>query len=271
MLGIDLQGVALSGVVLQGVAHRVQGAVAGALHRGFPAVAEEGDNGLYAIVRGGEVHVGDSQGAADIEIAVHENGQHVLRFQLPVVVVGDSLALVAQVLPHLRRQDVAVGLLQQIPDAALAALGVDPDHVGIVGAVDVPGIHGKVGHRPLVEILFLTPGHALGNGVLVGAGEGGEYQRARVGAALVDVHPGAILVGLADGGHVGEVQHRIHPVGVHVHGQGDDVHVSGAFAVAKEGALHPVGARQQGQLRVRHAGAPVVVGMQGQRHVLPVF
>ena len=122
-----------------------------------------------------------------------------------------------------------------------------------------------------MEILFLPPGHALGDGILVGAGEGGEDQRTGVGTALVDVHPGAFLVGLADGGHIGEVQLRVNAVGVHIHGQGDNVYVSSALAVAEEGAFHPVGSGQQRQLRIGNAGAPVIVRMQGDGDILPVL
>ena len=63
----------------------------------------------------------------------------------------------------------------------------------------------------------------------------------------------------------------IHPVAVHVHGQGDGVHVAGALAVAEEAALDPLGAGQHRQLRVRHAAAPVVVGVGGEDDGIPVL
>ena len=242
-----------------------------ALHRGFPTVAHEGDDGLHTAVILGEVQARNGERAADVQIAVHEDSQNVLGFQLPVVVVRHGLALVTQMLTHLGRQNVAIGLFQKVADAALAGLGVDPDDISIVSPTDVLRIHGQVGNRPAVEVLFFPPLHPLGNGILMGAGESGEDQRARVGAALIDVHPGAVLIGLADGGHIGEVQLRVHAVGVHIHCQSDDIHVAGALAVAEQGALHPVGACQQGQFGIRHAGAPVVVGVQGECHVLPVL
>ena len=64
---------------------------------------------------------------------------------------------------------------------------------------------------------------------------------------------------------------RVNAVGVHVQCQCDNVYVAGALAVAEEGALHTIRACQQSQFGIGHAGAPVVVGMQGQGHMLPVL
>src|SRR5699024_1793632 len=104
--------------------------------------------------------------------------------------VGDGLDLVAQVLPRLGGQVVAVVLLQHKADAALAALAVDADDVGVVGAADVVGGDGDVGAGPAVLAGGLAVGHALGDGVLVAAREGREHQLGGVGGPLVDVHPG---------------------------------------------------------------------------------
>ena len=57
-------------------------------------------------------------------------------------------------------------------------------------------------------------------------------------------------------------------MGEHIHGQRDDVHVSGAFTVAEQGAFNAVAAGEQPQLCVRHAGSPVIVGMQGQNYAV---
>ena len=115
----------------------------------------------------------------------------------------------------------------------------------------------------------LAVGHALGDGVLVAAREGREHQLAGVGGPLVDVHPGHPLIQLADGGHVRKVQLGVHAVAVHIHGQGDGVHVAGALAVAEQAALDPLGPRQDGQLGAGHAGAPVVVGVGGEDDAVP--
>ena len=105
----------------------------------------------------------------------------------------------------------------------------------------------------------------------MGTGESREYQRACIGCALIDVHPGAFFVGFHDGGHIGKIEIRFHAVGEHIHGQRNNIHIAGAFAVSEQGALHPVGAGKQRQLRIGYARAPVIVGMQGEGHILPVF
>ena len=60
-------------------------------------------------------------------------------------------------------------------------------------------------------------------------------------------------------------------MGVHVQRQGDNVHIAGALAVAEEGALHPLAAGQYAHFSVGYSAAPVVVGVQRQNHIFPVF
>ena len=101
------------------------------------------------------------------------------------------------------------------------------------------------------------------------AGEGGEHQLAGVGLPVAHGHLGAPLKHLADLVDVGEVQLGVHALGVHIHSQGHDVHVSGALTVAEQGGLHPVRAGQQAHLGGGHAAAPVVVGMEGDDGAVP--
>ena len=208
---------------------------------------------------------------AAVEEGILEDAQHLVCAQLLVAVVGNALDLVAQRLTHLGRQIVAEVLLQHKADAALAALAVDADDVGVVGAADVVGVHRDVGAGPAVLAMLLAVGHALCNGVLMAAGEGGEHQLTGVGGALVNVHPGHPLVGGADVRHIREVQLGVHAVAVHVHGQCHRVHVAGALAVAKQAALYPLCTRQHGQLCAGYAGAAVVVGMGGDDDAVAVF
>ena len=51
---------------------------------------------------------------------------------------------------------------------------------------------------------------------------------------------------------------------VHIHGDGNDVHVARALAVAEQRALHAVRAGQQAQLGGGHAAAPVGVRVQAE-------
>ena len=211
----------------------------------------------------------DGNGQVLVLVLMGEGQQDVLGGELLVGPVGDVLDVVAHLLGHFLGQVVAEVVLQDVGDAALAGLAVDADDVGLVLPVHVLGVQGQVGDGPVGFVPLLPELHALGDGVLVGAGEGGEDQLAGVGLAVAHVHAGELFIELHDVGHVGEVQLGVHTVGEEVHGHGDDVHVAGALAVAEEGALNAVAPCQQGQLAGGYAGAPVVVGMDGDDDVFP--
>ncbi len=119
--------------------------------------------------------------------------------------------------------------------------------------------------------MLLAVGHALGDGVLMTAREGGKDQLSGVGCALIDVHSGHTLINFADLRHVGEIQIRIDPVAVHVHCEGDSIDISGALAVTEQTALHALCACQNCQLRTGDACAAVVVGMGRDDHAVAVF
>ena len=61
-------------------------------------------------------------------------------------------------------------------------------------------------------------GDPLVDGVLMRTGKGGEHQFSRVGMPGIHLHVGAVLVDLFHMVHVGEIQSRVHPLGVQVHG-----------------------------------------------------
>lgn len=155
---------------------------------------------------------------------------------------------------------------EQVGDSAFAGLRVDADDL-LVRTPDVRRVDGQVGHGPGslpgAHAGFLglprVVGHALGDGVLVGARERRVHEFAAVGVPGVDREPVAVLHHVADGVDVGEVDHRIDPLRVQVEGQGDQVDVPGALAVAEQTALDPLGARQHGEFGTGDAGAAVVV------------
>ena len=101
----------------------------------------------------------------------------------------------------------------------------------------------------------------------MGAAERCKDQLSAVRRTLIDVHSGDTLINLNDLRHIGEVQLRIHALRIHVQCQRDNIHITGALAVAEQGALDTVAARQQSQLAVCHCTAAVVVGMQGDDNV----
>ncbi len=95
---------------------------------------------------------GTLRGLLWLRISGLKDVEHFLDAQLAVLVIADILDAVAQILAHLGRRVVAVVLLQQEPDAALAALAVDADDVGVVGAADIVGVDRDIGAGPAVEL-----------------------------------------------------------------------------------------------------------------------
>ena len=118
----------------------------------------------------------------------------------------------------------------------------------------------------LVQIL-----QTLLDGVLVGAGEGGVDQIARVRMARVDRQVGAVLHRATDLVDVGEVDLGVDALGEQVHAQGDQVHVAGALAVTEQAALDAIAAGHQGQLGRGRRRAAVVVRVQRDGDVLTVI
>ena len=270
VLGVSFQVEVHAGGALDSVCHSIQTAIT---HRGDHlalTVQIQRDGGGDAVDLC-KVGLDDRQGLGLVEEGILEDVEHFACAQLLVAVVGHALDLVAQRLAHLGGQVVAVVLFQHEADAALTALAVDADDVGVVGAADVVGVHRDIGAGPAVVALLFAVGHALCNGVLMAAREGGEHQLAGVGGALVDVHPGDPLIGGADGGHIGEVQLRVYAVAVHIHGESHSVHVAGALAVAEEAALHPLSACQNGQLCTGDAGAAVIMRVGGDDDAVAVL
>ena len=113
--------------------------------------------------------------------------------------------------------------------------------------------------------------HALGNGILMGTGEGCKYKSSAVGASHIDVHAGVLLVLCRNLRHIGEIQLRINALGIHIHGQCHDIHVTSTLAVSKKGSLDTISACKNSHLGIADAAAAVVVGMQGNDNVVSVF
>ena len=241
------------------------------LHAGRLSVLRKGDIGVDAVRHPVEIHMGNGNGRIVQEVMTAEDIQDLARLQLLVLPVGDRLAQIAQVLPHTGGKHVTVSLLQQISDAALAALGVDPDHVGVVGAVDIVRVDRNIGHAPALQLFFLPVLHALGDSVLMTARESGKHQRTGIGRTGVHVHPGALFVHLRKVRHIRKIKLRIHAVGIHIHGKRDDIHVSGALSVAEKRSLHPVGTGKKRKLGIGNAGTSVVVRVKRKGNKFPVL
>ena len=172
-----------------------------------------------------------------------------------------------------RQVELVLGL-EQVGDAALAGLAVDPDD-RLVGAAHVLGVDRQVrrlpGHLADGDALLGGPPlevlEALLDGVLVGAGERRVDEVAGVRVARVDRQLGAVLDGPAHLVDVGDVDLRVDALAEQVHRQGDQADVAGALAVAEQAALDPVGAGHHRQLGGGDGGAAVVVRVQADHRV----
>lgn len=264
VFGIGIQGVFQTQSLFQGVVHGVDAAVALTEELVFLSVHSHGHccPHLLAlhVVRIVEFH----HRSLLVEIGFIKNPVHFIGFQLGMGMIGDRFYGVSEVLPHLRGHVVAIGGFQNVADAAFAGLGVDPDHIRVIGAGYIMGINGQIRHGPLIGAVFFPVVHAFGNGILMAAGERREDQTAGIGLPGRYLHVGDPFVHLADLRHVREIQFRVHTVGVHVHGKCHRIHVARPLAVAEQTAFHSLCPGQERQLRIGNACAPVVVGMGGE-------
>ena len=202
------------------------------------------------------LEVADRDGRGAVEVLAAEHLEDLGRREFGALGVGDVVHDAADLLVHGFRQGVAELVLQHVGDAAFAGLGVDADDRA-VAAADIGRVDRDVEHVP--RLARFPGGPGLLDGVLVRAAESSESQLAGVRLARRHLEAGAALVDLADAVDVAEVQTRMNAVGVQVQGDGDDVEVAGAFAVAEERALDAVGAREEREFGRGDAGAPVVV------------
>src|SRR5699024_9378819 len=236
------------------------------------AVPGRGDLSAFQLepAPGGEPVVGGGR-----QVLVGEDLPDPFGAHLPAIGVGVALHDPGELDLQPPRQVQVPGGAQQVGHTALAGLGVDPDH-RLVVAAHVLGVHRQVGHVPrhggLVSAgggdLLLPQGEALLDRGLVRAGESGVHQVPAVGVPRVYVHLGAVHHRATDLVDVGEVDHRIHTLGVQVHAQGDQVHVAGALPLSEQAPFHPVGAGHHGQFRGCHGGAAVVVRVHREGDVL---
>ncbi len=113
--------------------------------------------------------------------------------------------------------------------------------------------------------------HAFVDCVLMGAGESGKYQIARIGVAGMHLHFGALFIYLADMAYIAEIQFRIHTLGIHIHGYVHDIRISGTLTIAEERTFHTFSASHNSQLRCCCSAASVIMGMEADNSGFPVF
>ena len=242
-------------------------------HRDRLAVDEQlGGEGRHVVVVGGDLVAAQLRASAPRAGRSSVNASHISTgADLGAGVLGDGLDALGELDLQPTGQGEAVLGLHDVGHAALARLAVDPDD-GLVGAADVGRVDGQVGHVPDLVVVAaagglgvgVERGEALLDGVLVRAGERGVDEVADVGVALVHRQPVAVLGHAAQRVDVADVELGVDALAEQVHGQGDDVDVAGALAVAEQRALDPVGAGQHAQLGRGHRAAAVVVRVQRQ-------
>ena len=266
-----LQGVFLSGILTERIVDGAECTVAFCFKLGFHAVLLEGDVDLNCIILSHEVKIRNLDTAIEIQIIILKDIQNLIGLELLMLVVGNTLAQIAEMLAHLGGKVVAKGLFQEIADAALTTLRVDADDVGIVGSADILGIDRNIRYAPFVELVFLSVFHTLGNRILMRARESGKNECACIRCSFINVHSGASFIFLNKLVHVRKIELRINAVGIHIHRKRDNIYVSGALAITKERTFYTVSTCEEGKLGIGNTCASVVVRMQGKRYKFAVF
>ena len=62
---------------------------------------------------------------------------------------------------------------------------------------------------------------------------------------------------------IAEIEVRLNAVGIHIERNGDDIDVTGAFAVSEQSALNAVSAGEQSEFCIGDTAAAVVVRVEG--------
>ena len=134
---------------------------------------------------------------------------------------------------------------------------------------DVPGV--VLAFERFAGLHVVDVGHALLDGILVRAGEGGEDEVTDVGLAVRQRHAVGELVHAPGFLDVGEIEFGVDALGEHVECDGHHVDIAGALTVAEERALDPVGASHHAELGSGDTGAAIVVRVQRENDRVAVL
>ena len=194
---------------------------------------------------------------------------------LSAVSVGVALNNSRELHLQATRQLQVVCPRHEVGNPALTGLGIHA-HNGLVGATDIVRIDGQVGKLPDHCVLIapcgvhlrLTGGKTLLDGVLVRAREAGVHQISDVGRSRRSLHLGAVLHGAADLVDVREVDARINSLAEKIQAQGQQVNVTGTFALSQEAAFDTVCAGEECKFSTGDTGSTIIVRVNRQRNVL---
>ena len=194
-----------------------------------------------------------------------------IRMKLFMQMIRYSFGCITHSLPHFRWKIQTILGFQDIAYAAFSGLAVNTDNICIIITSHICRINRQIRHCPMVRIFFLDPVHSFCNGILMGSGECSKYKCSAVWASFIDVHSCTCLIDLAYVRHVREIKPRIHTLGIHIHCQCNNVHVTGTLSISKKSTLDPVCPCQNTHLCICHTTASVIMRMKGYDHIISVF
>ena len=197
--------------------------------------------------------------------------EDLFRYKFFMQRIGCTFCHISHSLAHLLRKLQTVMLLQNVTYATFSGLAVDSDHVCIVRTSDIGWINGKIRNRPCVAVIFFPVLHTLCDRILMRTGKCSEYKSTAVGASLIYLHAGILLIQFCNLSHIRKIKFRIYTLGIHIHRQCDNIHVSCPLTVSKESSLNSVSACKDTHLRIGNTAASVIMGMKRNHYILSVF
>lgn len=206
----------------------------------------------------------------DVQIMGAENVEDLVRQEFSAGFVAGGLDHRAKLRMHGLGKFIAKALLHDERSPALPGLAVDADD-RLVFASDVRRVDRQIWNLPILGIVLAHVVDSLFDGILMRTGEGCKHQVARIGMAVMHLHAGAFFINFTDLTDVGEIQLRVHALGIHIHRDIHDVRIARAFAVSKEGPFHTLRACQEAQLGGGRRRTAVVVRMQADDDAVAVF
>ena len=180
-----------------------------------------------------EMTLGNLEVWSIMNVIVLENLVNPLWRQLFVFLVGYLFHSVTNFLAHLLRHGNRKVLFQYVTDSTLTGLAVDTDNIGIVRSANIHRIDWKIWNCPCVKLLLFSPRHTFGDRILMRTGKCREYQITSIRLTVIYLHSGQTLIHFADMWHIGKIELRINSIGIHVHCDCDDIHVTGTLSVSK--------------------------------------
>ena len=123
----------------------------------------------------------------------------------------------------------------------------------------------------MLQISILSPVHTFCDSILMRSGKCCKYKSSTVWASLINLHSCTFLINLTDMWHIRKIDLRIHALGIHIHTQCYNIHITGTLAISKESTLNSVSACQKAHLGICNTASTVIVRMKGNDYVFTVF